>query len=1045
MVGGWYWYTQVDDLIRSHLETRLAEHYTDLQVTLRSAKLVDGNRIVVRGLRVIDPQAPIARREIVTVDEIDIGCNADIESLLQKKLDVTQVAVRGMHMRAHQTADGQIDVARLWPLPKMGNSKPKITWERSTVEFLQAGRPEHAIIVNDLRVVVDQVGPDEQSPLGRFEIQGEMSGNRFGNLRIAGWVERTSLRWSTSGTVNGLEVSPQVLATLPAEWAAHLQQLNAIQGRADCKFQVSSRGNLEEKPIFAIDGDLRQCQVSDARLPFPVNGVEAHFFLDNTRLRIDRLTGSNGRTTVELSGQCLGLTPTSPMTWEARLHGLQLDEQLSRSLPASLQEVWNRFQPAGVVNADVKLIYEQGRWVPHVSVQCLDVSFMCHEFPYRMHAGRGTFQLDDQRLQLQLEAQASGSTVHFEGELVNPGPRYTGWVHARSTAPIPIDQQMIDALQPKPRKIVESLNPRGAITFQARMERNDPTRIKPSLQLTMQLQDCTIQYDRFPYPLHHIRGTVEMADGNLVFRDLTARNDSGNIACQGYWHKNVAGSELVLNFTGTDIPLEDELRDALPEATRRMWTQIRPRGAIDQLDVGLRYDAAARNMSLQLTAHKSAGTQNIGERSISIEPEWFPYRMEELTGTVDYRDGNVLLKDIRMRHGNTTVVLAGQCDVTPDGAWQVQLEKLVAERLQANHNLVSALPRKLGAALASLNLVGPVNLNGSVGLRGNRAAGVPVTAVWNLHIDLAGGSIQKGIHLEHIHGTVHVAGAFDGREARSRGELAIDSLVYDDIQVTQVRGPFRIDLSGLLLGAWAEGAQPAASRRQLTARVYNGTVSGDGHVSFGEDRRFKVNASVAGSDLAQIAREKFSTSQKLKGTAFATLDLTGTSHGTHTWQGKGIVRLRDADIYELPVMVSLLKVLSINEPDRTAFTTSDIDYRIDGDHLYLDRVDFSGNLFSLKGSGEISFAREMNLDFYTMIGRHELSIPILQPLLGEASRQFMLIHVTGPFDQPKTSREAFPGLNETFQQLFPENDAPQSQRRASRWDPRNLLPGGNRR
>ena len=100
---------------------------------------------------------------------------------------------------------------------------------------------------------------------------------------------------------------------------------------------------------------------------------------------------------------------------------------------------------------------------------------------------------------------------------------------------------------------------------------------------------------------------------------------------------------------------------------------------IDQLDVGLRYDAAARNMSLQLTAHKSAGTQNIGERSISIEPEWFPYRMEELTGTVDYRDGNVLLKDIRMRHGNTTVVLAGQCDVTPDGAWQVQLEKLVAE------------------------------------------------------------------------------------------------------------------------------------------------------------------------------------------------------------------------------------------------------------------------------------------------------------------------------------------------------------------------------
>ena len=90
------------------------------------------------------------------------------------------------------------------------------------------------------------------------------------------------------------------------------------------------------------------------------------------------------------------------------------------------------------------------------------------------------------------------------------------------------------------------------------------------------------------------------------------------------------------------------------------------------------------------------------------------------------------------------------------------------------------------------------------------------------------------------------------------------------------------------------------------------------------------------------------------------------------------------------------------------------------DSIYLDRLDFHGDAITLKGTGEMDWQRHINLQFYTMVGRDEVQVPILRPLLGEASRQLMLIQVGGTLDAPEPTRQAFPGLNETLQQIFPE-------------------------
>jgi len=213
---------------------------------------------------------------------------------------------------------------------------------------------------------------------------------------------------------------------------------------------------------------------------------------------------------------------------------------------------------------------------------------------------------------------------------------------------------------------------------------------------------------------------------------------------------------------------------------------------------------------------------------------------------------------------------------------------------------------------------------------------------------------------------------------------------------------------------------PGQAPKPVTAAALGGSVSGDLQLSLTDAHPFDLNVRLADGDLADVLRCSANIDRPITGRVYSTLRLSGNRNGVHTHRGTGAVRLRNANIYELPLMVALLKIPRLQPADRTAFTTSDIDYRVHGEHIYIDRINFDGDAVSLRGNGEVSRDRRINLNFYTIVGRHEVPLPIIQPLLGEAARQFMMIHVTGTLDKPVTTPEMLPGLNETLQQLFPE-------------------------
>ena len=153
----------------------------------------------------------------------------------------------------------------------------------------------------------------------------------------------------------------------------------------------------------------------------------------------------------------------------------------------------------------------------------------------------------------------------------------------------------------------------------------------------------------------------------------------------------------------------------------------------------------------------------------------------------------------------------------------------------------------------------------------------------------------------------------------------------------------------------------------------------------------------------------------------ATVELRGFGHNRTALGGNGHLYLHNANIYELPLMISMLKILSIKVPDPNAFSQSDIDFHIQGEHVYFDKLDFKGDAISLLGKGEMNFQGDTDMVLAATVGHADAGVPALRNLFSRSesavhadSRQRQLAesrHPPGSFARRESGVEKldFPG------------------------------------
>jgi hypothetical protein len=1040
LVGG-YLYFRLDDEIRRYAERLLAGHYRQLDVHVGRARFEQDRGVTIYDITIADPGRS-DRQPMLAIDELFLACQTRLDELLKAKPRIERVVVRRPYLRAICQRDGHWNVQALCPLPKFSDQTPDMRIEDATLVLEDAtsgsGSP---LTIRGVDIALTANREHQAAPSGepsdkRLQVEGTASGSPARELRFAGQCSKEDGSLDIVLEVRGLEISPELLASVP-RLPTRLRHMG-LSARADATVRLSRAGGVEAPLDWSADVALDRGRLDHDLLPQPLSGLTAKLHADASRMVTERVEAKCGTADVAVACERHGWTDDAPIGLAARVVGLPLDAHLQAILPAPISAIWQRFQPAGKVDAEAKVSFDGRQWQPEITAHCRGVSLTdAKSFPYRVEQTTGTVSFtptapNGPELRLNLSGIGGGRPIQINGQLnfvvaaeqsdggaatAAPLFRPLGWLEITGSD-IPIHEQLLAALPDKPprsaQRFVRSLCPQGTIDLRWRAQWSDRSQPRPDIDQEIHLKDCSIQYDRFPYPLHHINGLVTAHNQHWTLRDIKSDGGSGLavVTCHGTSEPSPAGSRLQLVFDATNVPLDEDLRRALSPEAQAAWNALRPQGRVDFV-ANLTHETGQERPLIEVVLRPH-------DRSVSIDPESFPYRLEEVDGQAVLTAGRADLRNITARHGPATYSASqGSWQSAPGGGWQFVLTGLSADRLAAQSDLLAAMPPAMQKIFNRLQPTGTFGLYNSILSFGRRPDVARLVSTWDVQLECHQVSLHGGLPLENITGGIRLAGRDDGRGCSTAGELDIDSVFWHDLQLTEVHGPLWVDESVCLVGqrATAKQGQPA---RRVTAAAYGGTIVADAEIQHDGQMRFQSGLALGGVDLARFANEQLGGPSKLSGTVSGQLALSGTGRSTHALKGGGNLHIVKADLYELPLLVALLKVLRVHTPDTTAFNNCDMQFDINGEHIHFRQLNLLGDALSLYGRGEANFDQQLNLEFYSLVGPGELSMPLLKAVVGQASQQILVVKVDGSLDKPNIHREALPAVNQMLQQIQSE-------------------------
>jgi hypothetical protein len=1084
---GVYFYSRMDDEIRQFAEQMLSGQFPQLNVSVGGARLVKNRGIAIYDLSLTETSTTRRQSNLLVIDEVLVVCDIQLAKLVHGVPKIEQIVVKRPQLWITRETDGRLNIESLWPVPKCGNQQPKIEIHNALVALSDRSHPDlQPLILRDMNLnfIREQrpPGPTLTKPTLATTTANIRTGDLNANpiliesppMRIEGTCASTHLqgakfqaridlcqqKLSASGEVDQLKLTEQL-----QPWIALLQemqtggsssaplvsvQLPTVLGVVNGKFQVEYDQASSRTPRFAVSAQISHGQIVHERLPYPLTEMTGTLQCTNRMLQLSEIRARCGSAAITVSSfMQSGWQPDAPKSLALQIEHLTMDESLRSKLPSLVQAQWQKYQPTGLVDAELQATFDGFRWQHRANLKGQQLAFESEKFQYRLKDGYGTLTTISQqgenpaRLDLDLTGQGGGQPIRIVGQVFDPGPAAAGWVELSGQG-LEIETDMIDALPLKARRVITSMRPTGKIDFRWRVDRTQPGQFKPRTTLQLVLADCDILYEKFPYPLRHIRGEIKAEDNRWQFLDLVS-GGSHRVRCHGSLLPIPANQgmatehELKLNFIAEQIPLDEDLRKAVPAEVQKAWKQIDPRGSAD-FTAQVLYRTGFTQPNIRVTIEPRS-------ESASIRPTFFPYLIEGLSGSIMYNAGQLVLSQLQGHHANTTIRTNGDGYFGPQGDWQFQLVGLSADRVIANRDLNLALPLGLRKVIDQLHPNGDFNLHNGV-FHFSRGASplAPVQTRWDFQLATHQTDLQVGIDLTNVHGGVHLVGSSDGRHTRCAGELELDSATFLDVQFTNIRGPLWIDDETCLLGQEASRRQQKTPRR-LTAMVYDGQLGADASVTLGGRPNYQVVADLTTANVTRMATERFGGQTDVSGTLSATLNLQGSGQSEHTLRGDGEIQIRDANIYELPLLVSLLNVLRSRTPSTTAFNQCDMKFRLQGRHILLDQIDFLGDAVSLYGKGTADFDQKLKLVFYGTLGRNDYRVPLLQWVVARTNERIMQLYVDGTLAEPNVQTQAFPGISLLMQQIQMNLDAPPAitQRQPNALDKDSSLRFGHRR
>ena len=1051
-VAGWIANSWVSpERVREQVLAHLQEQFDGVDVEVGSARLRILGGIAVKDLKLTRRGDPPDRPFLVVPSAV---LYHDKEQLNRGRLVIRKVELENPELHLERSADGRWNLVEVMRPGPADRPIPIFVAKGATVSVIDHapdGLPE--LSLTDARFTL------LNDPLPVLTLQAQATAKGFGPVQIRARANRVTRHASV-----GIELPEFPLgAVAPVAAERFAPALVPYLGKLTATAAVQADLTYAPDTTPTWRHDIR-VEVKDGRLehpdlPGPAEKIAVKLRSVDGRVKIDEATAKIGPALMKVS---LETRPDRAKSRDSResaaadplarleehlqrieltFSGVPLDDALFARLGDRGARLKRMFAPAGTGDFVYRFGREAAGWKRETEFRPRSVGITYEKFKYPVaevegsvrrtvtHAG-GEITLVD------LRGKAAGQPVTLTGHIQGDGPDPALELHIAANN-IPLDDKLTVAFPGKYPELIRQFRATGWADFRATILQKSGTSLCEN-KFLVDIRDGTVNYTQFPYLLEKVKGRVivhttsgdkaDQADRDEIIFDTVTGTHGGAAVWISGSKRPVPGSsdrKLLLNVRGTNCPIDEDFRKAAGGLKLDgVWNTFAPRGNLSfaaDMEILDRAHPPARPdleppfnpaTDLKLTINQFHGP--------TISPTFFPYEIADLSGWLEYKDGQVRLAHFAGRHGDTRMKLeAAEVRFYPNGQVWANLGGLELKPFATDAALVRALPPKLRTAVESLKLQGSADLTvkhlvvltppdapaggrlpppeplGTPMTRGGvTPMGVPLNGVvvrgqiptspiatapppdpvvyWDAEVKLAGAALDTGVPWDDVFGAVACRGLYEGTHLGPiRGNVWLDKAVIAKLPVTETKAHLR-----------SAAQRPDAARpgfflptelefADISGSLFHGAVGGEARVVLADPSRYELWLTATDVQLDEVARHyKLGTDADLKGVAQAQLRLFNRADpktGKLETEGSGKIDVPTGRMYNLPIMLDLVKVLKLQAPDKTAFEEAHVVFRIVGDRIKVDQLDLIGKAVCLGGSGEVDTTGEyVRFEFYTI-------------------------------------------------------------------------------
>jgi hypothetical protein len=962
----------------------------------------------------------------------------DKEQMLNGVLAIRKIELFRPTLRIIRERDGSLNLAGITVPPDLHERLPTLVIKEGTIllEDRMAAPGATMLEMKDVNLTV------LNDPLETLVIEGTSHIDVAGPVRLNARLQRASNEVAATVDVPSIPVGPDLIQRLKAaapDVADHLRQL---RGHGKVQAQLAYYPGTTQPLAYDLTVQLTGGEFHHARLPAPLDHVEASLRCVNGRVPAGRLTARSGPARLEVTLKDLAVPARLPASlddvvreFDARVEHLPVSAESFKTLPENVQVFNTHYAPVGPLTLTYSFRRDgasawRKRWV----LQPESMQGLYHLFKYPVERVTGgivsefTSDHGHKMTTVDLAGYAANQPVTLKGTV--EGEKGTGAIQLELVAhDVPLDDRAIEALPEKSKLLARQFHPVGRGDVRVLIHRTKGQEHLAN-RYTIVFHDASVRYKLFPLPLEGVSGTLDILPNHWECRDCRGKYNGAEIQVEGFSYRppptqpanmttavqTVAArgpqpERIHLTISGRGVPLDKGYEEALDKAEvpcrpelQKAWRVLRPSGQLSFAAVVDECPAQPQDIDVAVNL-----------RGCEMRPRFFDYGLNGVSARVRYVNNeqlksHIYLSDFQARHGPTALsVQQGVVLLQGSNGLFTRLNGVKAAALEADDDLLHALPTALRKGLDALKVRGPFDLTTALVVDTTKDAGDQPVIWWDGTVDLRDAAFQAGVEVTGVTGQASCVGKYNGQQLDTVvGHVHLD-------QATVLGQPLRgLDVQLEVLPREPEVLQ----LRGLKADLFGGSMNGEARVAFGPLVRYGVNLRAVGVQMQQVGSHN--RIGELQGPATAAVYLEGMGGDLNSLKGNGQFEVRNGKLLRLPPLLGLLNYFGLRQPDRTAFEQAHMAFAFEGPRVKVQQLELFGNAISLYGQGSLNLdGSDLNLDFTATPGRLTQVLPSgIDDIPRAISGQLLKVKMRGDLAKARYEAEPVPAVTTPIRKVL---------------------------